>query len=184
MRRAIIFLAPFASPWNQIMKVKALKSILTAVTISGFVGCAAPGPVKTYGGQQLPVRDVSILMVDRQTFVRNIAGYETGITFTAQNMPMEGTQFEVKPGLQKIVLDFYFFSSSSDNVGAPPKGTIVTTTNKSVFTLTPIRISHDFEKGHKYELYYRRDGKKISAQIVDVTNGGTKRDYSVTWGQL
>lgn len=142
------------------MKVRASGSILATVAIATLMGCAAAGSFKTYEGQPLPVEDISLLMVDRQTFVRDIAGYQTGITFTTKNMPMEGTQFEVKPGLQKIVLDFYSFSSSSDNVGVPPKGTIVTTTNKAVFTLAPIRISHDFEKGHRYELHYRRDGKK------------------------
>lgn len=166
------------------MKVRVIKSILAAVSVSVLMGCAAPVPIKTYEGQQLSVEDISLLMVDRQTFIRDIAGYQTGITFTTKNMPMEGTQFEVKPGPQKIVLDFYSFTSSSDNVGVPPKGTVVTTTNRAVFTLVPIRISHDFEKGHKYELHYRREGKKIHAQVVDVTNGGAKRGYGVAWGQL
>lgn len=166
------------------MKARVRKSVLAAVTVSVFMGCASPVPVKTYEGQQLPLEDVSMLMVDRQTFIRDIAGYQTGITFTTKNMPMEGMQFEVKPGPQKIVLDFYSFTSSSDNVGVPPKGTIVTTTSKALFTLVPIKISHDFEKNHKYELHYRRDGKKIHAQVVDVTNGGSKRGYGVAWGQL
>lgn len=155
-----------------------------AVAVSVLTGCAAPVPIQTYEGQQLPVQDVSFLMVDRQTFVRDIAGYSTGITFTTRNMPMEGTQFEVKPGPQKIVLDFYSFTSSSDNVGAPPKGTIVTTTSKAVFTLRPVRISHDFERGHRYELHYQRDGKKFHVQVVDVTNGGARRSHGAAWGQL
>ena len=166
------------------MKVQVLKSILAAVTVSVLVGCAAPSSIKTYEGQQLPVEDISILMADRQTFVRDISGYQTGITFSTKDMSMEGTQFEVKPGPQQIVLDFYSSSSSSDNVGAPPKGTTVTTTYRSSFTLVPIRISYDFQKGHKYELHYRRDGKKFYPRIVDVTNGGAKRDYGVAWGQL
>ena len=166
------------------MKASLSKAISAAVTVSVLMGCAAPGPIKTYEGQALPVDDLAILMVDRQTFVRDIAGYQTGIKFTTKNLPMEGTQFEVKPGPQKIVLDFYSYSSSSDNVGVPPKGTIVTTTNKAVFTLMPLKMSHDFEKGHKYELHYKREDKKFHAKIVDVTNGGAKRDYGVAWGQL
>jgi hypothetical protein len=148
------------------------------------MGCAAPISIKTYEGQQLPVEDVSILMVDRQTFVSDIAGYQTGITFTTKDMSMEGTQFEVKPGPQQIDFAFRSFSSSSDNVGVPPKGTHVTTTYRSVITLRPMKIAYDFQKGHKYELHYRNDGKKFYARIVDVTNGGAKRDYGVAWGQL
>lgn len=166
------------------MKVRITSAILAAVAASVLMGCAAPGPFKAYDGQELPLEDLAVLMVDRQTFVRDIAGYQTGIKFTAKNLPMEGMQFDVKPGPQKIVLDFYSFNSSSDNVGAPPKGTIVTTTNKAVFTLMPLKLSHDFEKGHKYELHYRHENKKFYAKIVDVTNGGARRGYGASWGQL
>jgi hypothetical protein len=123
-------------------------------------------------------------MVDRQIFVSDVDGYKTGITLGTKVESMEGTQFEVKPGLRKIRFQLFSQSSSSDNVGVPLAGTTVTTTYSSVLTLKPLEIAHDFEKGHKYELHYRRDGKKVSARIVDVTNGGAKRDHGIAWGQL
>jgi hypothetical protein len=166
------------------MKIRALRSILAIITLSVLVGCAAPVSIKTYDGQQLPVEATSVLMVDRQIFVSDVAGYKTGITFGAEAGSDAGSQFEVKPGMQKIRFQFFSQSSSSDNVGVPPAGTIVTTTYSSVLTMKPIEITHDFEKGHKYELHYRRDGKKVSFRIVDVTNGGAKRDYGVAWGHI
>jgi hypothetical protein len=166
------------------MKIPALRSLLASITIAVLVGCAAPVSIKTYDGQQLPVEAISVLMVDRQIFVSDVAGYKTGITFGAASESDAGRQFEVKPGLQKIRFQFFSHSSSSDNVGLPPAGTVVTTTHTSVLTMKPIEISHDFEKGRKYELHYRRDGKKLSFRIVDVTNGGAQRDYGVAWGHI
>jgi hypothetical protein len=166
------------------MKIGALRFILTIITVSVSTGCATPASIKTYDGQPLPIEETSVLMVDRQIFISDVAGYKTGITLGTKIESMEGTQFEVKPGLQKIRFQFFSQSSSSDNVGAPPAGTIVTTTYSSVFTMKPIELAHDFEKGHKYELHYRRDGKKVSARIVDVTDGGAKRGYRVAWGQI
>ena len=166
------------------MKIRALRSILAVTTVSILVGCAAPVSIKTYDGQQLPVEDTSILMVDRQIFVSDVAGHKTGITLGTKAESMEGTQFEVKPGLQRIRFQIFSQSSSSDNVGVPPPGTTVTTTYRSLFLLKPIEIAHDFEKGHKYELHYRVDGKKVSGKIVDVTAGGAIRDYGVAWGHI
>ena len=166
------------------MKIRALRSILAIIAVSVLAGCAAPVSIRTYDGRQLPLEDTAVLMVDRQIFVSDVAGYKTGITLGTEAESMEGTQFEVKPGLQKIRFQFFSQSSSSDNVGVPRAGTIVTTTHSSVFTLKPIEIAHDFEGGHKYELHYQRDGKKVSARIVDVTAGGAKRDYGVAWGHI
>ncbi|WP_194714721.1 hypothetical protein [Noviherbaspirillum soli] len=166
------------------MKARLLKFVLATATVSVLAGCAAPIPIKTYEGQQLPVEDVSVLMVDRQTTIYSIAGYKPDIKLTGNDISMKGTEFEVQPGPQQVVFSLSSTTSSSDNVGVPPKGTIVTTTYRSVFTLKPIKIFHDFKKGHKYELHYRHDEKKYHALIVDVTDGGAKRDYGVAWGNI
>ena len=166
------------------MKVRGLQSLLAITAVSVLAGCASPVSIKTYDGQQLPVEETAVLMVDRQIYVSDVGSYKTGITYRTKVETMEGSQFEVKPGLQKIRLLFFSQSSSSDNVGVPPPGTTVTTTYRSLFLLKPIEIAHDFEKGHKYELHYRVDGKKVSGKIVDVTAGGAIRDYGVAWGHI
>ena len=164
------------------MKNWVSQFILAIVTISVLAGCASPVAIKTYDGQQLPAEEVALLMVDRQIFVSDVAGYKTGISLGTKVESMEGTEFELKPGLHKIRFQFFSQSSSSDNVGVPRTPTTVTTTYSSVFTLKPIDIAFNFEKGHRYELHYRRDDKKVSARIVDVTNGGAKRGHDVAWG--
>lgn len=165
------------------MAFKSPLSILSVAVLVTLVGCAAPIPIKTYDGQQLPVADTAALLVDRQIFVSEIAGYRTGIKFTTKEESKEGTQFDVKPGVHKIVFSYYSRTSSSDNVGLPPPGTRVTTTYRSASS-GPIEITYDFQKGHKYEVHYRPDNKKFHAQIVDVTSGASKRGYAVAWGQL
>ena len=71
------------------MKIRVLKSVVAAIAVAVLAACAAPVPIKTYEGPQLAVEDISILMVDRQTFVRDIGGYQTGITFTTKDVPMK-----------------------------------------------------------------------------------------------
>jgi hypothetical protein len=166
------------------MKVRPLQSLLAFVAVSVLAACAAPVSVKSYGGQQLPVEDTAVLMVDRQIFVIEVAGFKTGITAGDATASDAGTQLEVKPGLQKIRFHFSSHGSSSDNVGVPRPGTTVTTTYTSLFTLKPIEIAHDFVKGHKYEMHYQIDGKKVKPQIIDVTTGGAIRDFGVAWGHV
>ena len=166
------------------MKVRTLQSLLAFIAVSVLAGCAAPVSIKSYGGQQLLVEDTAVLMVDRQIFVTEVAGFKTGITSGDKTASDAGTQFEVKPGLQKIRFQFSSHRSSSDNVGVPPPGTTVTTTYTSLFTVKPIEIAHDFVKGHKYEMHYQIDGKKVKPRIVDVTTGGAIRDYGVAWGHI
>nr|WP_314623840.1 hypothetical protein [uncultured Noviherbaspirillum sp.] len=166
------------------MKIRALRSIIASIAIAVLAGCAAPVSIKTYDGQQLPLEAISVLMVDRQIFVSDVAGFKTGMKIGTEAESDAGRQFEIKPGLQKIRFQFFSLNSSSDNVGVPPAGTVVTTTHTSMLIMKPVEISHDFEKGHQYELHYRRDGKKLSFRIVDVTNGGAKRDYGVAWGHI
>ena len=166
------------------MKVRPLKSLLAIIAVSVLAGCASPVSIKTYDGQQLPIEETALLMVDRQIYVSDVAGYKTGITYTTKVETMEGTQFELKPALQKIRFLFSSQSSSSDNVGIPPPVTTVTITYRALFLLKPIEIAHDFEKGDKYELHYRVDGEKVSGKIVDVTAGGAIRDYGVAWGNI
>jgi hypothetical protein len=164
------------------MKAWVPRFILAIIAASVLAGCASPVAIKTYDGQQLSAEDVAFLMVDRQIFVSDVAGYRTGITLGTKPESMEGTQFELKPGLHKIRFEFFSQSSSSDNVGVPRTATTVTTTYSSVFTLKPVDITFNVEKGRRYELHYRRDGKTVTARIVDVTEGGAKRGYGVAWG--
>lgn len=166
------------------MTVQALRSILAIFIVSLLMACAAPVSIKAYDGQRLPAENTSLLMADRQIFVSDVAGYKTGITLGSKAESMEGTQFEIRPGLQKIRFQFFSQSASSDSVGLPLAGTTVTTTHTAVVTFRPIEIAYDFEKGHKYELHYRLDGNKVSARIVDVTKGGTKRDHGAAWGHI
>jgi len=165
------------------MTVPALRSILAIVFVAALVGCAAPTSIKTYEGQQLPVENAAVLLVDRQIFVSDVGDFKTGITFVNKEKSMEGTQFEIKPGRQKIVFRFYSFSSSSDVVGVPTTPHIATTTYRTAVS-APIEISHDFIKGHKYELHYRPVDQTFQARIVDVTTGGSLRGYAVAWGRL
>lgn len=166
------------------MKVRSLQSLFAISAVSVFAGCASPVSIKTYDGQQPSVEETAVLKVDRQIYVSDVAGCETGITYTTKVEAMEGTQFKLKHELQKVRFLFFSRSSSSDNVGVPPPGTTVTTTYRSLFLLKPGEIVDDFEKGHKYELHYRVDGKKVSGKIVDVTAGGAIPDYGVAWGHI
>src|SRR5687767_12016529 len=85
IRACVIFRpAHFVTSMKTNMKIRALRSILAIIAISVLLGCAAPVSIKTYDGLQLPAEATSVLMVDRQIFVSDVAGYKTGITLGAK----------------------------------------------------------------------------------------------------
>jgi hypothetical protein len=163
------------------MTFPALRLSLAVATASVLAGCAAPVPIKTYEGQQLPVEESATLLVDRNIFVSDVSGYRTGITLATKEESLEGTQFDVKPGPQKIVFSYYSYVAGSTMVGVPTKTTTVTNYT-SMRRTAPIQIVHDFQKGHRYELHYAPGRPEFNARIVDVTSGGSKRGYNAGWG--
>jgi len=47
----------------------------------------------------------------------------------------------------------------------------------------PIPIDFDFRKGRRYELHYRTLDNRFTFDIVDVTDGGSRRTSLATWGR-
>ena len=118
-----------------------------------------------------------MLSVDRQIYVRSVDGYQTGITFTTKDLPMAGIQLEITPGPHKFVFTFYSQSTRSE-VGGPSYGYTISSVRSD-----PMEQAFDFKKGRKYELHYKRNEKNFNSEIVDVTEAGAARDYTVSWGQ-